>query len=66
MTTRQGTQLIPLPWLLALKQSGSGEPFLSDAHVAKFHFIPDSKNETFNPYGLPVGFAISEIPSNVL
>jgi hypothetical protein len=58
----QGTRLIPLPWLLALTQKGSTEPFLADANIAKFRFIPDSKHK-FNEYGLPVGFAVTPIPS---
>jgi len=57
----QGTRLIPLPWLLALTQKGGAEPFLADANVAKFRFIPDSKHK-FNEYGLPVGFAVTQIP----
>ena len=58
----QGTRLIPLPWVLALTQKGSAEPFLTDANIAKFRFIPDSKHK-FNEYGLPVGFAVTPIPS---
>ena len=58
----QGTRLIPLPWLLALTQKGSREPFLSDANIAKFRFIPDPKHK-FNEYGLPVGFAVTQVPS---
>ena len=40
----QGTRLIPLPWLLALTQKGGTEPFLADANISKFRFIPDSKH----------------------
>ena len=58
----QGTRLIPLPWLLALTQKGGTEPFLADANVARFRFIPDSKHK-FNEHGLPVGFAVTQIPS---
>ncbi len=58
----QGTRLIPLTWLLALTQKGSTEPFLADANIAKFRFIPDSKHK-FNEHGLPVGFAVTQIPS---
>lgn len=58
----QGTRLIPLPWLLALTQKGGTEPFLADANIAKFRFIPDPKHK-FNEYGLPVGFAVTKIPS---
>jgi hypothetical protein len=58
----QGTRLIPLPWLLALTQKGGTEPFLADANVARFRFIPDPKHK-FNEHGLPVGFAVTQIPS---
>jgi cytochrome c peroxidase len=57
----QGTRLIPLRWLQALKQNGSMESFLADANVASFRFIPDSKHK-FNEEGLPVGFAVTEFP----
>lgn len=58
----QGTRLIPLPWLLALTQKGGTEPFLADANVARFRFIPDAKHK-FNEHGLPVGFAVTQISS---
>ncbi len=58
----QGTRLIPLPWFLALTQKGGTEPFLADDNIAKFRFIPDAKNK-FNEYGLPLGFAVTQIPS---
>lgn len=58
----QGTRLIPLPWLLALIQKGGTEPFLADANIARFRFIPDPKHK-FNEYGLPVGFAVTQVPS---
>lgn len=57
----QGTQLIPLSWLLALTQKGGSEPFLADANIAKFRFIPDAKHK-FNEHGLPVGFAVTQVP----
>ena len=57
----QGTRLVPLPWLLALKQNASAKPFLADGHVASFGFIPDSKHK-FNEEGLPVGFAVTQFP----
>jgi len=58
----QGTRLVPLPWLLALTQKGGTVPFLADANIDKFGFIPDSKHK-FNEHGLPVGFAVTQIPS---
>jgi hypothetical protein len=58
----QGTRLIPLPWLLALTQKGGTEPFLADANVVRFRFIPDPKHK-FNEHGLPVGFAVTQFPS---
>jgi len=58
----QGTRLIPLPWLLALTKKGGTEPFLADANIAQFRFIPDAKHR-FNEHGLPVGFAVTQTPS---
>lgn len=49
----QGSKLIPLRWINALKQS-NGEPFLADS-LSRYGYLP---NETSNPPGLPVGFTV--------
>lgn len=59
----QGTQMIPLSWLLALEAPDEGpfdfrkEAFLDDAHVQKYGFLPDH-DRTWNPFELPVGLSV--------
>jgi hypothetical protein len=50
----QGSQMIPLPWLKALKQS-NGQPFLADS-LARYGYLPNPANSGPNGSGLPVGF----------
>jgi mono/diheme cytochrome c family protein len=50
----QGSRLIPLRWIVALKQS-NGAPFMADS-LARYGYLP---NETSSPPGLPVGFTVS-------
>jgi processive rubber oxygenase RoxA-like protein len=47
----QGSRLIPYDWLVALEQPGSDRPFLDDAHMAGFRYLPRPGTR------LPVGFA---------
>ena len=61
--TTQGSQLIPYDWFLAL-ETVSGEPFRSDAHLARLRFIPQPKGDR-NRDGLPVGFVKDDNPDNV-
>jgi hypothetical protein len=51
----QGSRLMPWSWMQALEQAGSDKPFLDDAHMASFRFLPRTTS-----YGakLPVGFAL--------
>lgn len=58
---------IPLSWFLALEAPADGtigflfgsETLLStDAYLSRFGFVPRPKG-TFNPYGLPIGFAVT-------
>jgi len=49
----QGSRMIPLAWLQALKQS-NGQPFLADS-LARYGYLPNSANTN----GLPVGFTAS-------
>jgi hypothetical protein len=53
----QGSRLIPLDWLRALKQPGTdGKPFLDPANVEKYRYLINQ----YSKDGLPVGFAIDE------
>jgi hypothetical protein len=49
----QGSRMIPLAWLQALKQS-NGQPFLADS-LARYGYLPNPDNNN----GLPVGFTAS-------
>jgi mono/diheme cytochrome c family protein len=49
----QGSRMIPLAWLQALKQS-NGQPFLADG-LARYGYLPNPANSN----GLPVGFTAS-------
>lgn len=53
----QGSRLMPYAWMQALEQSGSNQPFLADAHMAGFGFLP--RTTTFGAR-LPVGFGIDD------
>jgi hypothetical protein len=56
----QGSRLIPYSWLKALEQPGGTEPFLDDAYIARFRYIP-------GPGGsLPIGFAIDNSDDETL
>lgn len=48
----EGSEVYPLAFLLALRNSRTGKPFLDD--VERFGLIPDAKSSQ-NAYGLPVG-----------
>jgi hypothetical protein len=52
-TRDQGSRMIPLPWLQALKQP-NGQPFLADS-LARYGYLPNPDNIN----GLPVGFNAS-------
>lgn len=54
----QGSKLLPYDWMLALEEPYSTRPFLNDANIRSFRFLPNEKNK-FNPDGLPVGFTKS-------
>jgi hypothetical protein len=57
----QGSRLIPYDWLLALEQPGSDRPFLDDAHVAGFRYLP--RTTSFGAR-LPLGFALDQRDDN--
>jgi hypothetical protein len=50
----QGSQMMPLAWLLELKQP-NGQPFLADS-LARYGYLPNPANTST---GLPVGFTAS-------
>jgi hypothetical protein len=50
----QGSRLIPLHWITALKQP-DGSPFMA-ASLARYGYLP---NEASTPPGLPVGFTVA-------
>jgi hypothetical protein len=53
-TRDQGSRMIPLAWLQALKQS-NGQPFLADS-LSRYGYLA---NDPPNPNGLPIGFTAS-------
>jgi hypothetical protein len=54
-TRDQGSRMIPLAWLQALKQS-NGQPFLADS-LTRYGYLPNPPPA--NASGLPVGFTAS-------
>jgi hypothetical protein len=54
----QGSRLIPLHWITALKQP-DGSPFMA-ASLARYGYLP---NEGSTPPGLPVGFTVANTTS---
>ena len=54
--TTQGSALLPYDLFLALENSDSEKPFVSDENADKFRYLPQ-KPTFFNPDGLPIGFA---------
>lgn len=61
----QGTVMMQSEWFLALEQPevkfvGSIGLFRDDEYLSRFGFLTDKKSK-YNPEGLPVGFAISEV-----
>jgi len=52
-TQDQGSTMIPLAWLKALKTE-KGEPFLGD-ELARYGYLPNPNSR----YGLPVGFTVN-------
>ena len=50
----QGSRLIPLRWMMALKTKDGG-PFMADS-LARYGYLP---NQWSIPAGLPVGFTVS-------
>ncbi len=54
-TLDQGSQLIPLNWIKALKQA-NGRPFMENS-LNRYGYLP---NETSPATGLPLGFAVNQ------
>ncbi|WP_052389913.1 di-heme-cytochrome C peroxidase [Belnapia moabensis] len=53
----QGSRLIPYDWFEALEQPGSDRPFLDDAYIASFRYLP--RTTSFG-VRLPLGFALDQ------
>lgn len=56
-TQDQGSQLIPLKWMMALRQP-SGEAFMADS-LRRFGYLPNPVSPA-NKHGLPVGFTTNQ------
>ena len=54
----QGSRLVPWAWAKALEQKDSEQPFLADANMARFGFLPLAESEATPK--LPIGFAIDQ------
>jgi hypothetical protein len=52
----QGSRLIPYAWLVALEQPGTDRPFLEDAHIEGFRYLPRPDTRA----RLPVGFTLDD------
>ena len=59
----QGSRLMPWSWMQALEQKDSDKPFLDEAHMAGFRFLP--RTTSFGAK-LPVGFALDQRDDNGL
>ena len=51
----QGSRLLPWSWMQALEQPGNDRPFLDDAHMVSFRFLPRTDSHGRR---IPIGFAI--------
>ena len=55
--TPQGSQVIPYSWFLSLEHPDDPDQMISDPDVLNaLRYLPQEKNEVWNPGGLPVGF----------
>ena len=52
--TSQGSDLLPLSFILHLKHADDQLPFLSNAHLLRYRYLPQEVSSS-NPHGLPVG-----------
>jgi len=57
--TSQGSPMLPYDWFLHLEKADSQELFRSSANIASFGYLPVPPDRTWNPDGLPIGFAKS-------
>jgi len=64
--TSQGSHLLPYAWFLALEQHDSEELFRSDKNIKAFGYIPQNKDKSSNPDGLPIGFVKDNLTDPVL
>jgi mono/diheme cytochrome c family protein len=54
----QGSRLMPWAWAKALEQAENDQPFLAEAHMKSFRFVPLAESKA-DPK-LPIGFAIDQ------
>lgn len=59
--TPQGSRMIPAKWFMALEAKDGGM-FSENANLKQYGFIEADNPSPFNPYRLPVGFAIDTTP----
>jgi len=55
--TSQGSRVVPYDWYLALEMADSAEPINSSRNMQRLRFVEWPADETWNPGGLPIGFA---------
>src|SRR5271166_712667 len=62
--TSQGTRLVPYAWFKALEQPCFSlfgcQAFSNPAYLGRFGFIASKVDSTWNPDGLPIGFAVQK------
>jgi hypothetical protein len=61
--TAQGTEILPLSWLLNLRTGLiTGDRLMSADHLSRFRFFTKSasQDKAINPYNLPIGFTVHE------
>ena len=56
--TSQGGDIMPLAWFLALERPDSQERFAAPASMARYGALRSPRDDA-NPFGLPVGFAVT-------
>jgi RoxA-like, cytochrome c-like len=57
----QGTAFFPYDWFVALEQAEGQERFAAPGNMQRFGFLSNPPHQTYNPDGLPIGFARTEL-----
>ncbi|MGI9502680.1 MAG: di-heme-cytochrome C peroxidase, partial [Geminicoccaceae bacterium] len=63
--TDQGSEIIPISWILHLEQADSSKKFVDPAHVDRLRYLPQ-KPTAENPDGLPIGFTRGSTPADTI